>query len=29
MYAAAPTMGIADGVDELHKVTVARRVLKE
>jgi alkylation response protein AidB-like acyl-CoA dehydrogenase len=27
MYAAAPTMGIADGVDEVHKVTVARRVL--
>jgi alkylation response protein AidB-like acyl-CoA dehydrogenase len=29
MYAAAPTMGIADGVDEVHKSTVARRVLKE
>src|SRR5207248_959632 len=29
MYAGAPTMGIADGVDEVHKVTVARRVLKE
>ncbi len=29
MYAAAPTMGIADGVDEVHKVTVARNVLKE
>jgi hypothetical protein len=30
MYAAAPTMGIADGVvDKVHKVTVARRVLKE
>jgi alkylation response protein AidB-like acyl-CoA dehydrogenase len=29
MYAAAPTMGIADGVDEVHKATVARRVLKE
>jgi acyl-CoA dehydrogenase len=28
MYAAAPTMGIADGVDEVHKATVARRVLK-
>jgi hypothetical protein len=28
MYAAAPTMGIADGVDEVHKVTVARNVLK-
>ena len=27
MYAAAPTMGIADGVDEVHKATVARRVL--
>jgi alkylation response protein AidB-like acyl-CoA dehydrogenase len=27
MYAAAPTMGIADGVDEVHKVTVARNVL--
>src|SRR5205807_4162624 len=29
MYAAAPTMGIADGVDEVHIATVARRVLKE
>jgi acyl-CoA dehydrogenase len=29
MYAAAPTMGIADGVDEVHKATVARRVLKD
>ena len=29
MYAGAPTMGIADGVDEVHKSTVARRVLKE
>src|SRR5258708_7408506 len=29
MYAAAPTMGLADGVDEVHKATVARRVLKE
>src|SRR3954466_7522267 len=28
MYSAAPTMGIADGVDEVHKVTVARNVLK-
>ena len=28
MYASAPTMGIADGVDEVHKVTVARNVLK-
>ncbi|MGI9579194.1 MAG: acyl-CoA dehydrogenase family protein [Microthrixaceae bacterium] len=28
MYAEAPTMGIADGVDEVHKATVARRVLK-
>jgi alkylation response protein AidB-like acyl-CoA dehydrogenase len=29
MYAAAPTMGIADGVDEVHISTVARRILKE
>jgi alkylation response protein AidB-like acyl-CoA dehydrogenase len=29
MYSAAPTMGIADGVDEVHKATVARRVLKD
>jgi alkylation response protein AidB-like acyl-CoA dehydrogenase len=29
MYAAAPTMGIADGVDEVHKATVARRVLTD
>jgi acyl-CoA dehydrogenase len=29
MYAGAPTMAIADGVDEVHKVTVARNVLKE
>jgi hypothetical protein len=29
MYASAPTMGIADGVDEVHKATVARNVLKE
>ena len=28
MYAGAPTMGIADGVDEVHKATVARRVLR-
>jgi acyl-CoA dehydrogenase len=28
MYASAPTMGIADGVDEVHMATVARRVLK-
>jgi alkylation response protein AidB-like acyl-CoA dehydrogenase len=27
MYASAPTMGIADGVDEVHKATVARNVL--
>ena len=26
--AAAPTMGIVDGVDEIHKATVARRVLR-
>src|SRR5690606_2723779 len=29
MYAAAPTMGLADGADEVHIATVARRVLKE
>jgi acyl-CoA dehydrogenase len=29
MYASAPTMGIADGVDEVHKATVARNVLKD
>src|SRR4029078_3555182 len=29
MYAAAPPMGIADGVDEVHIATVARRVLKD
>jgi len=29
MYAGAPTMGIADGVDEVHKSTVARNVLRE
>jgi acyl-CoA dehydrogenase len=28
MYAGAPSMGIADGVDEVHKATVARNVLK-
>ena len=28
MFAASPTMAIADGVDEVHKVTVARNVLK-
>ena len=28
MYAGAPTMAIADGVDEVHKATVARNVLK-
>jgi hypothetical protein len=28
MYASAPTMGIADGVDEVHIATVARRVLR-
>ncbi|MBK5223457.1 MAG: acyl-CoA dehydrogenase family protein [Acidimicrobiia bacterium] len=28
MYAAAPTMGLADGADEVHKATVARRILK-
>jgi alkylation response protein AidB-like acyl-CoA dehydrogenase len=29
MYAAAPTMGLADGADEVHIATVARRVLKD
>jgi alkylation response protein AidB-like acyl-CoA dehydrogenase len=29
MYATAPHMGLADGADEVHKATVARRVLKE
>ena len=29
MYAGAPTMGIADGVDEVHNATVARRVLRD
>ena len=29
MYASAPTMGLADGADEVHKSTVARRVLKD
>ncbi len=28
MYASAPTMGLADGADEIHISTVARRVLK-
>src|ERR1700683_4903928 len=28
MFAGSPTMAIADGVDEVHKVTVARNVLK-
>ncbi|WP_106399831.1 acyl-CoA dehydrogenase family protein [Actinocorallia populi] len=28
MYASAPTMGLADGADEVHKATVARRLLK-
>ncbi|MGE0220646.1 acyl-CoA dehydrogenase family protein [Mycolicibacterium sp.] len=28
MYASAPTMGMADGVDEVHKATVARRALR-
>ena len=28
MYAAAPHMGLADGPDEVHKATVARRILK-
>ena len=28
MYAGAPTMGLADGADEVHKANVARRVLK-
>jgi len=29
MWAGAPTMAVMDGVDEVHKVTVARNVLKE
>ena len=29
MYSAAPTMGIADGVDEVHIATVARRLLRD
>lgn len=29
MYSSAPHMGLADGVDEVHKVTVARNVLKD
>ena len=28
VHVPAPTMGIADGVDEVHKATVARRVLR-
>ena len=28
MWAGAPTMSVMDGVDEVHKVTVARNVLK-
>ena len=28
MWAAVPVMGIADGPTEVHKVTVARQVLK-
>ncbi|HEX3794194.1 MAG TPA: acyl-CoA dehydrogenase family protein [Acidimicrobiales bacterium] len=28
MWASAPTMSVMDGVDEVHKVTVARNVLK-
>ncbi|MEZ5238370.1 MAG: acyl-CoA dehydrogenase family protein [Microthrixaceae bacterium] len=28
MYATAPTMGLADGADEVHKATVARCVLR-
>ncbi len=28
MYAGAPTMGLADGADEVHKANVARRILK-
>jgi len=29
MWAGSPTMGVMDGVDEVHKVTVARNVLKD
>jgi len=29
MYADAPTMGLADGADEVHKATVARRILRD
>ncbi len=29
MWASAPTMGIADGPTEVHKITVAQQVLKE
>jgi hypothetical protein len=28
MWAGAPTMSVMDGVDEVHKVTVSRNVLK-
>ena len=28
IWASSPNMGIMDGVDEVHKVTVARNVLK-
>jgi len=28
MWLAAPIMGIADGPTEVHKVTIARQVLK-
>ena len=28
MWAGSPTMSVMDGVDEVHKVTVARNVLK-
>jgi acyl-CoA dehydrogenase len=28
MWANAPTMSVMDGVDEVHKVTVSRNVLK-
>jgi acyl-CoA dehydrogenase len=28
MWASAPTMAVMDGVDEVHKVTVSRNVLK-
>jgi hypothetical protein len=29
MWAGSPTMSVMDGVDEVHKVTVARNVLKD